>query len=432
MRVLIAGHHCGRLGGIPDSTESLITGSSEDGRSEFASVASTRPGPDGRHPMCPNFLPWSLPDAKLRVHAGKTIKAATVSSEGRHASAGAVSVAWSSDVGPRDENQDRAVAHVGSDGSWMVAVADGMGGPPRGREAAIGAIRGLPRRISTPEELNDGFAAANDQVARLTPAHLRFTMSDFHLCPAATLCAAAWTPEGGLLVGYAGDTVPGCCGTTTATGTDARWGLRIVAPTARSRSLWEHREYGRKLTTAATAAWTSSPRTTSDARRQIRNRHCQRRSVGTDHQAQISRRRVARRPSRSDTRLRAQPRRPRSPRHRHPDHDGSLHSRTRRQCHGRRCLCRRASSMKTLADEALTELADRLGQRGIRYRVCLWAREQNTVDLHNGNRAGYPEPFTDSNGNGDDGESSTDLNVDGTWTAALGGYPTGLCCQRGS
>ena len=131
-----------------------------------------------------------------------------MTSEGRHASAGAVSVAWSSDVGPRDENQDRAVAHIGSDGSWMVAVADGMGGPPRGREAAIAAIRGLPRRISSAVELYDGFGAANDLVAALTPARLRHTMSDFHLCPAATLCAAAWTPGGGLLVGYAGDTLP--------------------------------------------------------------------------------------------------------------------------------------------------------------------------------------------------------------------------------
>ena len=83
-----------------------------------------------------------------------------VRGEGRHASLGSVSVAWSSETGPRVENQDRAAGHIGSDGAWLVAVADGMGGPPRGREAAIAAIRGLPRRISTPEELHDGFAAA--------------------------------------------------------------------------------------------------------------------------------------------------------------------------------------------------------------------------------------------------------------------------------
>ena len=86
---------------------------------------------------------------------------------------------------------------------WSLSRMGWAGSPPRGREAAIAAIRGLPRRISTPEELHDGFASANDQVAGLTPGHLRFTMSDFHLCPAATLCAAAWTPTGGLLVGYA-------------------------------------------------------------------------------------------------------------------------------------------------------------------------------------------------------------------------------------
>ena len=131
-----------------------------------------------------------------------------VRGESRHASMGSLSVAWVTETGPRVENQDRAAVHIGSDGSWLVAVADGMGGQPRGREAAIVAIRGLPRRMSTPVELKDGFAAANDQVARLTPGHLRYTMSDFHLCPAATLCAAAWTPTGGVLVGYAGDTLP--------------------------------------------------------------------------------------------------------------------------------------------------------------------------------------------------------------------------------
>lgn len=88
-----------------------------------------------------------------------------------------MSVAWLTEIGPSVENQDRAAVHIGSDGSWLVAVADGMGGQPEGREAAIAAIRGLPRRTSGPEELHDGFAAA-------------------------------WTPDDGLLVGYAGDTLP--------------------------------------------------------------------------------------------------------------------------------------------------------------------------------------------------------------------------------
>ena len=131
-----------------------------------------------------------------------------VRAEGWHLQRGSVSVAWVTDIGPREENQDRAASHIGVDGSWLIAVADGMGGQPRGREAAIAAIRGLPTRIGSAGEMHTGFAAANDEVAALTPDYLRFTRSDFHSCPAATLCAAARTPEGELLVGYAGDTMP--------------------------------------------------------------------------------------------------------------------------------------------------------------------------------------------------------------------------------
>ena len=132
----------------------------------------------------------------------------TVSSEGRYAQSESASVAWVSDTGPREENQDRAWGHIGVDGSWLIAVADGMGGQPRGREAAIAAIRGLPTRIGSAGEMHAGFGAANRAAAELTPVYLRFKFSSMHLCPAATLCAAVWTPEGGLVVGYAGDTIP--------------------------------------------------------------------------------------------------------------------------------------------------------------------------------------------------------------------------------
>ena len=37
------------------------------------------------------------------------------------------------------------------------------------------------------------------------------------------------------------------------------------------------------------------------------------------------------------------------------------------------------------------------------------------------------EPYRDANGSYDAGESFTDTNSDGTWTADLGGVPTGLC-----
>ncbi|MDE0134118.1 MAG: protein phosphatase 2C domain-containing protein [Acidimicrobiaceae bacterium] len=122
-------------------------------------------------------------------------------------SSGATTLAWISDIGPREENQDRAVVRSQRDGSWLIAVADGMGGHPRGREAAEAAIRGLPSRVATPAALFDAFSEANDRVVDLRPDHLAFTLTGLHLCPAATLCVATWTPEGGLLVGHAGDTL---------------------------------------------------------------------------------------------------------------------------------------------------------------------------------------------------------------------------------
>lgn len=47
--------------------------------------------------------------------------------------------------------------------------------------------------------------------------------------------------------------------------------------------------------------------------------------------------------------------------------------------------------------------------------------------------SGHSEAYTDSNGDGsyDNGERFTDINGDGTWTADLGGYPTGLCWPAG-
>ena len=81
--------------------------------------------------------PWRPPTRTPNsdVMQTDTGKASRVISEGRHKASGAVSVAWLADVGPRDENQDRAVAHIGSDGSWMVAVADGMDSPASSESA---------------------------------------------------------------------------------------------------------------------------------------------------------------------------------------------------------------------------------------------------------------------------------------------------------
>lgn len=123
-----------------------------------------------------------------------------------YASAGPVSVACITDIGPRQQNQDDARCRLRSDGSWLIAAADGLSGHPRGRAAARRATEALPKRISGPAEMFSAFETAHKSVVTLTPSHLRSTMRDVHLCPATTLAVAAWTPEDGLTVGIAGDT----------------------------------------------------------------------------------------------------------------------------------------------------------------------------------------------------------------------------------
>ena len=106
---------------------------------------------------------------------------------GRYMSAGPVSVAWRSETGPREQNQDSARRRLLADGSWLVAVADGLGGHPRGRAAARSAIRALPRRISGPDEMHTAFKTAHKAVTKLTPGYLRYTMREIRGCPATTL-----------------------------------------------------------------------------------------------------------------------------------------------------------------------------------------------------------------------------------------------------
>ena len=79
---------------------------------------------------------------------------------------------------------------------------------PRGRDAARAAIKSLPQRIDTSDEMFEAFKTANGAAAELAPRRLRCSRREAHRCPASTLCAAAWTPSGGLLVGIAGDTRP--------------------------------------------------------------------------------------------------------------------------------------------------------------------------------------------------------------------------------
>ena len=114
-----------------------------------------------------------------------------------------------SDVGPRRVNEDRASAVLDdSDGSWVIAVADGLGGHTRGDEAAQAAVEGLPPRVDGANAMAEAFGEANERVLALTGPEMwqrRMPLSRF---PMSTLCVAAWTPESGLLIGWMGDTLP--------------------------------------------------------------------------------------------------------------------------------------------------------------------------------------------------------------------------------
>lgn len=123
---------------------------------------------------------------------------------------GVVSVAALTDTGPREANEDRMFTSVSDDGSWVIAVADGLGGHARGDEAAQAAVDGLPERIGGAADMAMAFTDADERVralSRSSPLRARYVGIPIARIPMSTLCVAAWTPEGGLLVGWMGDTM---------------------------------------------------------------------------------------------------------------------------------------------------------------------------------------------------------------------------------
>ena len=110
-------------------------------------------------------------------------------------------------IGPRDVNEDRSfTARCPDDGSWVIAVADGLSGHPQGDTAATAAVADLPQRIASTEVTQQVFEDAHEEVASPAPWP-GASKGAPQLCPMATLCVAAWTPDSGPIVGQMGDTL---------------------------------------------------------------------------------------------------------------------------------------------------------------------------------------------------------------------------------
>ena len=121
-------------------------------------------------------------------------------------------VAWAIEQGAREHQQDAVRTSVGDDGSWMIAVADGTGGGINANHAAPAAVGALPDRIASDEEMIEAFAAANRAVREFGPDSSKEAMDEdlsagWAADPDTTLVVAAWTPEGGLVIGWIGDSV---------------------------------------------------------------------------------------------------------------------------------------------------------------------------------------------------------------------------------
>ena len=112
-----------------------------------------------------------------------------------------------SEVGPRDRQEDCVRTVLNDDGSWVMAVADGLGGHPFGDEAAQAAVEALPERIGGQFEMAAAFDAANAAAWVLHPEMRSLTEGVSSVIALTTLVVAAWTPQGGLLVSWVGDSM---------------------------------------------------------------------------------------------------------------------------------------------------------------------------------------------------------------------------------
>ena len=117
-----------------------------------------------------------------------------------------------SEQGDREYQQDAVRTIANDDGSWVIAVADGTGGGINTEEVAPAAVSALPGRITSDEEMTAAFAAANLAARKWGTPESRARLDEdlpagWTRDPDTTLVVAAWTPEGGLVAAWVGDSV---------------------------------------------------------------------------------------------------------------------------------------------------------------------------------------------------------------------------------
>lgn len=116
------------------------------------------------------------------------------------------------EVGARGDQCDAVRISANADGSWVIAVADGTGSGIGAEEVAPAAVATLPGHIASEEEMLRGFDAANLAARQVAPNDTPYRLGEDMpaICarePETTLAVAAWTPEGGLLAAWVGDTM---------------------------------------------------------------------------------------------------------------------------------------------------------------------------------------------------------------------------------
>ena len=109
--------------------------------------------------------------------------------------------------GGREFQEDRFLVVENEDG-WLMAVADDVGGTAHPGTASTAAINALPSTIRSREEMLDAFDAAHKAVCEASDALDRHDSVNLWNVEITTLAVSSLTREGGLQVGWVGDTLP--------------------------------------------------------------------------------------------------------------------------------------------------------------------------------------------------------------------------------